>query len=65
LVLLLMAGGSVLLIPSYGAIGIAYLVSSLKILTTVISLWLAFKVAATVLVPHGMTGAHGREGGML
>lgn len=65
LVLLLMAGGSVLLIPSYGAIGIAYLVSSLKILTTVISLWLAFKVASTVQLPHGMTGAHGREGGML
>lgn len=64
LVLLLMAGGSVLLIPSYGAIGTAYLVSGLKILTTGLSLWLAFKVAAIVQVPQGVTGAGGQEGGM-
>jgi len=65
MVLLLMAGGSVLLIPSYGAIGTAYLVSGLKILTTGISLWLAFKVAATVHVSHGVAAPHGREGDML
>lgn len=64
LVLLLMAAGSVLLIPSYGAIGTAYLVSGIKILTTGISLWLAFKVAATVQLHHAMTGAGRNEGGL-
>lgn len=64
LVLLLMAGGSVFLIPSLGAIGTAYLVSGIKILTTGISLWLAFKVAATVQVHHGMTRVYRQEEGM-